>query len=635
MNGNQAAARQKPIRKQPFYSTKEEPLKSAWFYMIHFCISNAGILFTLLFFDLPVADLNISDSVYLCKDGVYCFSNISKPGLDKSPISQYLWLFGDGDMSYLKNPCHKYSRIGDYMLYLNVRDSNGCEAVFQKKHTVLMAPPIIPWFRIDTTTSDSCPVSRVKFINLTPTPKNQIRNFYWKFGDGSGDTNKLWTNFYHTYTKNGLFHAKLYLESIYGCRDSFTCDTCPINNVINFTFDIVKYSDNVCYEGNNIVLRQVFRPNIDQLKWDFGEGGTAFNTGESWLTSHSYSKPGIYNIHLHVDASKCSWDTTLCQYVRILGPKAEIFPDNQINDTTPIKRMPLDSFLFTASKCMNPLMNPLNYEKLVKVSPYIKDSIKTYCNAKIDKVTYIKTACGTDSVVKLKPTGVKYIYDSFIVSRYTFYPWDPIPTGMFYSLPTGKNYSYSMHDTDLFSCILPNYVMFTNTSKKFRLYTAIDDNPPYKDGSSGSDMCKNKSYPWASDSLLYFWDFADKTAPSCTSTVAKRNMKCRYSTEKLPWHIYSNEGCYKVILEVRDTITKCSSWDTVLITNSHPDAGWDTNRYHYLDYIIQKIKPAVAPRRGMSLGGMECVFENQKVNLNEILPQCPPEDWAIVFDLIK
>lgn len=587
-------------------------------------------------FDLPVADLDVRDTIYLCRDGVYCFTNRSKPGQDKSPIVQYLWLFGDGDMGSQLNPCHRYNRTGEYMLYLNIRDSNGCESYFQKKLNVKMAPPVVPWFVIDYSSNDSCPVSKVLFKNLSYTPKNQLKNYYWNFGDGTSDSNNLWTNFYHTYTSTGVFKAKLYFESFYGCKDSFTCDSCPKNTHIVFNFNVTKFYDSTCYQYNSVVLSQVYHPEIEYIFWNFGDiPSGSINVRNEWTTRHSYSNPGIYDVRLMAKASKCHWDTLLCNYIKILGPKAEIFPEGKISDSSYMEILNNQTFGRTASKCLNPKMVPLIYNKITKTSPFVSDIVNIYCNAPIAGYTLINDGCRIDTVKTLSPTGSLFIYDSFQVEQDTFMPWDEIPLGTYYKLPTGRNYIYSMHDTDLFSCTLPNYVSFSNTSQKFRLYHALDDNPPYSDGSPGSDRCKNKAWPWASDSMLYFWDFDDSYAKPCTATAAKPDMNCMYSVEKVPWHLYRKEGCYRVILTVKDTMTGCISADTVMITNSHTDAGWDTTKYSYLDYILQQLKSPLVPRRGMSLGGKECILEDQKVNLSEILPKCTPQDWSIVFDSLN
>ena len=45
-----------------------------------------------------------------------------------SPIINWLWDFGDGNVSNLENPIHLYENEGQYNICLTIQDENGCES---------------------------------------------------------------------------------------------------------------------------------------------------------------------------------------------------------------------------------------------------------------------------------------------------------------------------------------------------------------------------------------------------------------------------------------------------------------------------------------------------------------------------
>lgn len=589
-------------------------------------------------YDLPKANMLVGNSIEICFNRDYCFINNSTVGANNSPITQYLWLFGDGDISTTKNPCHRYDYSGDYLIFLNVKDSNTCESKLEKQVHVTVGSSLKPRFIVIAV--DSCPVTKANFINITDTTGKRIIKFILDFGDGNKDSSVTRTNFSHTYTKDGTFLPTLTLVNWMGCRETYYPYYPITNTILNFKFDITASPQLGCWPDSVIEFSQTPPTGkISSLLWDFGDpmsGSRNYNT-LNWDPTHKYSDPGVYDIYLRVEASFCKKDTTLCRFLTIKGPKARINIPGVRNNCLSDRPLPKDIFYKASSKCLNPNGDSVKYSMLTKVPPYIRSTIDTFCNALPLSYYIKKTNCRTDTIYTLKPSGVKKIYDTLNIFYDYWFPGDPIPTGSTCYPNSGKCNPQVMHDTDFFplNCSAPNYVRFTNNSIKSRNYPAIDDKPPFTAGSMGSDQCKNPSYPWASDSLQYFWDFGDYFAPSCTSTYSNINKLCRYSTEKVPWHLYKKDGCFNVYLKVTDPVTLCSSKDSVIITMQKPDAGWDTSAYDYLNYRTQLQKPSGKPRRGMLLEGSACLGIPQLLNLSEVLPDCNSQDWGIVLDSAK
>src|ERR1017187_8036113 len=176
-----------------------------------------------------------------------------------------------------------------------------------------------------------------------------------------------------------------------------------------------------------------------------------------------------------------------------------------------------------------------------------------------------------------------------------------------------------MDDTSLFSlrCKAPQKISFTNFSIKYRGYYAVDNFPP-----GYPSKCLNKSYPYASDSLTYTWDFEE--GHRSVSTIKNPVDTDRYSSEKLPTHLFRKNGCYWVKLIVTDTATNCTDVDSIPVVLEQPDAGWASqySSIKNMTSIIQDSLPGKGPRRGLIISRPPCVGDTQFINLDETLPSC-------------
>jgi gliding motility-associated-like protein len=581
-------------------------------------------------YDLPKVGLAVSDSLNLCDNEKHCFVNLSKPGADKAPITEYLWLFGDGDLSYQKDPCHKYDILGDYYLFLNVKDSNGCEDKFEKQIFINVLDPISVNF--NTNYKTNCPTTDVEFFNKSFVKGQKIDTFIWDFDDGTTDTNTNWTNFTHTYSQNRVFSPTLTIITENGCRKDTLCIACARN--IIFDFDIHASHYKSCFEENEFQFFQKINPVINQFYWNFGDPGSGsrnFN-GISWDPKHKFSSPGRYNITFAVNEEDCQMDTVLCDYILVKGPDARINVPGLKNNCDSKKLIPKEEFIRMSSGCYNPDGDSIKYVELMKTIPFLVDSVPIYCHSSVQSTNIKAEPCGVDSNIVLEPSSYRKIYDSFMMATHDWYPGDKIPVMDVYFPMKGYCNSQVMHDTDMITsnCGGPNYVRFTNNTRKYRFVDALDDKPPYELGKRVSDRCLNKAFPWASDSLVYFWNFGDPYADQCTSTVDNPDINCNFSTEKVPWHLYKVDGCYKAFLFAEDTITGCKSTDSVQIVMEPPFAAYDSIAYDYINWNRQKYDDR--SNRGLIIEGNPCVGVSQIPHLKETFPTCFKEDWGIVFD---
>ncbi len=116
----------------------------------------------------------------------------------------YVWNFGDGTTSTIKDPVHQYAQSGDYLVRLMAVNSNGCLSVIDKNIAVSTSTDLSADFSVNT--SVQC-LDNNSFVfknkSTITTPNHSISNYAWSFGDGTavattGDAT-------HTYVQPGIY----------------------------------------------------------------------------------------------------------------------------------------------------------------------------------------------------------------------------------------------------------------------------------------------------------------------------------------------------------------------------------------------------------------------------------------------
>ena len=599
--------------------------------------------------------VNNNKPILLCarKDSL-CFTDKSTMGLDHAPIISWQWTFGDGGSSTRENPCYAYSDSGYYQVTLQITDSNGCTQFLQKtinvRYTTDSGINTNPTFKMSIAYNCKKNIQTVTFTNTTDTAGQFITNFIWNFGDGTGDTCYLptpaclskWTKFQHVYSKQGLYQPSLTIENKYGCIGSVSVDT-PI--IIDpYKLSVSVFPSMACFLQDSMAIDTVPpHPLALGYYWDYGDPYRR-DPGVTNYDNHIYKFPGVYTVHIDVVIGTCHYDSTVCHAVKLLGPIALIMPEKGIKqawDSVP----PNGSFLINPSNyrkyfdttCLSP-----GYAKYYTYKPVlVKNGEPVYDNCLVDTIkTYQKDSlylCNGKKTPNILLSFKQHIdsYKDTTEQMATVHFWfkgDPIPSGNLYSDTPFVNRPLYMDDTSLFSlrCQAPQKITFTNFSEKYRGYYAIDNYPL-----AYPSICLNKSYPYASDSLTYFWDFKEGTR----STSTKKNpvITDRFSSEKLPTHLFRKNGCYWVVLTVTDSSTNCSDQDSLPVVLEEPNAGWDTAYRNIKDMtaLIQDSLPANGPRRGMIVGGKPCIDSAQYIDLREILPGCFQRNFNMAFDSVK
>lgn len=125
------------------------------------------------------------------------FADASKPG--SSPITQWIWDFGDGATTEEQNPEHIYTIPGTYTVTLKVVTKHGTDEE-EKEDYVKAKGVILPTAAFSATpTSGKVPLT-VTFKDASIPGTSEITKYAWNFGDGttSSDASPI-----HTYVSPG------------------------------------------------------------------------------------------------------------------------------------------------------------------------------------------------------------------------------------------------------------------------------------------------------------------------------------------------------------------------------------------------------------------------------------------------
>ncbi|MBU0763352.1 MAG: PKD domain-containing protein [Bacteroidetes bacterium] len=116
----------------------------------------------------------------------------------------FFWEFGDGSVSYERNPLYAYTTGGDYFVKLIVTNGCGSDSIFRH---VTIASPVVDF---SSNLHSVQPNTQIQFYNQTEGGNSYL----WDFGDG---TTSSQVNPTHTWTQYGIYDVTLTSVSLMGC----------------------------------------------------------------------------------------------------------------------------------------------------------------------------------------------------------------------------------------------------------------------------------------------------------------------------------------------------------------------------------------------------------------------------------
>ncbi|NNC86007.1 MAG: PKD domain-containing protein [Bacteroidia bacterium] len=265
---------------------------------------------TFNFNQTPLATFNFAQT---CDGDPVPFTYL--PTVFPSPVTNWLWSFGDGGTSAIVNPAHIYASPGSYNVTLTVSDTiNNCSSSVSKLISVDPIPVVnFNW-------NGNCVNQTIVFNDSSSISSGALINWNWNFGDGNTFSG---ANANHLYDTVGFYNVVLTAQSLRGCSDSIS-QTIEINEIPN-----TQYSFTPSFGSAPLLVNFTNNtPGINQYSWNFGDSTALSN---DLNPSHLYQNSGIYPITLISENNFGCYDT-LIQSINIFNPRNDIAVQNVITE---------------------------------------------------------------------------------------------------------------------------------------------------------------------------------------------------------------------------------------------------------------------------------------------------------------
>ncbi len=217
------------------------------------------------------------------------FSNGSKAG--SGTIADYLWDYGDGNISTDIKSDHIYTSAGTFDVTLKVTNSFGCTNALTKSDFVHINDGVNADFSLVSLNVCQKPATAIFKNN---SEGSDAVNYTWDFGDGSTVTTK---DAAHNYTASGTYNVVLTAETPGGCSDTASMRVTVAIPTSSFNNTLATCSN------QSIVFTNSSVPTPVSSMWYFGDG----TSSNELNPEKTYSKTGTYTVKLvNVFSANCS-----------------------------------------------------------------------------------------------------------------------------------------------------------------------------------------------------------------------------------------------------------------------------------------------------------------------------------------
>ncbi len=253
-------------------------------------------------FSLPVAAFGLSANSYC---GVPALISVADSTLN---AVDYLWDFGNGTSSILKQPSVSYTSPGQYSILLTAVSSHGCKDTLSKSVTI-HPMPVASFIATDVCMNDQ----PINFINQTQGGTDYL----WSFGDGALST---LSSPLHSFQDTGVYQVRLVSQTSY-------CSDTVMHPVQVFSLPVAAFtlSDTAkCGPAAQFTITNQSK-NATGYTWNFG------NATSSTLTepAAAYTTAGEYLVQLIAKSNHGCMDTlskSLTVYPAPTAPNINIEP---------------------------------------------------------------------------------------------------------------------------------------------------------------------------------------------------------------------------------------------------------------------------------------------------------------------
>jgi gliding motility-associated-like protein len=223
----------------------------------------------------------------------------------------YIWSFGDGGTSTLRNPTHQYTAPGTYSVSLTVANTIGCT-------TTLVMDNLVKFIPLKIESIDNLGVKGCLPVTVSPVASIKdnvaVGTYLWSFGDGSTSTSATPT---HTYTTPGVFDVKLIVTTGGGCQDTFVFkEAVKAGNQPQTKFTAAP--KDVCAVSPVSFSDLSAKGTADEWRWMFGDGATSGIQNPV----HSYNDTGYFDVKLITTNFGCNDTLEVKKFIHVKPPIA-------------------------------------------------------------------------------------------------------------------------------------------------------------------------------------------------------------------------------------------------------------------------------------------------------------------------
>ena len=231
----------------------------------------------------------------------------------------YLWLFGDGNTSIVRQPSHRYPQKGFYTPTLIVTDTLGC------KDTLLAPQPIdIKKPTALFTMSDSVAVCPPLLVNFDANVSIDAITYQWDLGTGN---TSILDKPSEIYANRKNYTIQLIATDGFGCRDTAKRSVRVLGYKGGFSYTPLLGCKPLKVDFNATIF------NVASILWDFGDGVT--QTSTVGTISHTYNTIGKYVPKvIFKDAKGCQASSTGLDSITVDGVVTDFYMDAPCENTS-------------------------------------------------------------------------------------------------------------------------------------------------------------------------------------------------------------------------------------------------------------------------------------------------------------
>lgn len=200
--------------------------------------------------------------------------------------TSWIWSFGDGGTSSVKDPPHTYTTAGTYTVTLTTTNADGSDTETKTGYIAVSKSSTAPAASfISNVTTGTNPLS----IQFVDSSTNSPTAWAWSFGDGGTSSVQ---NPVHTYTGDGTYTVTL--SAVNSAGSSTVSKDAFITVTESSSAPVASFKSTDTYGDSPLTIQFIdtSRNSPTAWVWSFGDGGTSLVQNPS----HTYTTAGTYTV---------------------------------------------------------------------------------------------------------------------------------------------------------------------------------------------------------------------------------------------------------------------------------------------------------------------------------------------------